>query len=54
MEINTKGMTDAQLESFNEMAGKYEYDAGYTREESERRAFAQLFGIDEDETCDSE
>ena len=48
MEINTKGMTEAQLEQFYEMSGKY-IDSGYTQDEADRRAFFQLFSLDSED-----
>ena len=46
MTIDTEALNQDQLERFDEMAGKYEFDAGYSREESERMAYEQLFGIE--------
>ena len=43
--IDTIALTQDQLERFDEMAGKYQFDGGYSREDSERRAYEQLFGI---------
>lgn len=31
-------MTESELEAYNERAAKYEYDAGFTRAEAEKRA----------------
>ena len=50
MAIDTHALTQDQLDRFDERAGIYQFDAGMTREDAERRAIEEMW--DDDEVAD--
>ena len=51
MAIDTEALTQDQLERFDELAGKFEFDAGMDRDAAERRAIEEMW---DDEDNDDE
>ena len=49
MTIDTEALNQDQLERFDEMAGKFEFDAGMTRAEAERQALEDMHQRERDE-----